>query len=118
MLRRGAELTDEYCTDFAAQAPVSTFTDDQGWVPGLEFRDGEACSTATATARSSCRRVGNAPYTTRLVDAERQPLTGVRRPRTSASASRLGSGNPADAGVGYGTVVEVKKAVRRQHVAA
>ena len=36
-----AELTDEYCTDFKAQKPVSTFTDNQGWYPGIEIRNGE-----------------------------------------------------------------------------
>ena len=35
-----AALT-EYCTDIAAQAPVSTFTDDQGWVPGFALRESD-----------------------------------------------------------------------------
>ena len=39
----------EYCTDFAASARVTTFTDAQGWYPGIEVRDGAACSSVTST---------------------------------------------------------------------
>ena len=39
----------EYCTNVPAQAPVKTFTDDKGWVPGFEVNDAGS-STATPTA--------------------------------------------------------------------
>jgi immune inhibitor A len=36
------EPFSEYCTDIAAQAPVSTFTDTKTWYPGIEIRNNGA----------------------------------------------------------------------------
>ena len=99
-----------YCTDIAAQAPVSNFTDDQGWVPGfalneatgqLYYRDRDASTVVPS--------VDNARYTTPLYD-----MQGNRLPDyygIDVGLGPFGSGNPADSGVGYGTVVTVKKAM-------
>ena len=53
--------------------------------------------------------VGNSPYTTRIVDADGNPVEALYG--TDLGFTVLGSGNPADAGVGYGTVVTVKRAL-------
>ncbi|HEX6955577.1 MAG TPA: immune inhibitor A domain-containing protein [Agromyces sp.] len=98
----------EYCTEIPALPAVSTFTDDQGWAPGLEYRDGRLFwrhIDGSAVVPS----VGNQPYTTRVVDPDGNPVTGLFG--TDLGFTTLGTGDPADAGVGYGTVVEVKKAL-------
>lgn len=107
----GAELTTEYCTDIPSREPVSTFTDDLGWTSGLEvlpdgrmarrFRDGSVVVPS----------VGNAPYSTRIVDFDGNPLTDLYG-AASPLGGVFGTGNPADDGVGYGTVVQVKKAFK------
>lgn len=103
----GADVTVEYCTEIAALPPVKSFTDDQGWVPGfalneatggLFYRDRDASVVVPS--------VGNAQYSTPLYD-----LQGNRLPAYDGldiGLGPFGSGNPADAGVGYGTVVTVK----------
>ena len=105
----GAELTDEYCTDVKAQTPVSIFTDNQGWVPGIEIRNGEDLYYRYRNGSVVVPSVGNSPYTTRVVDANGTPLTEFYGVEVMPGMT-LGTGNPIDAGVGYGTVVEVKKA--------
>ena len=103
----GAELTDEYCTDVRPQKPVSTFTDNQGWVPGFEVR-GTSLFYRYVDGSAVVPSVGNAPYTTRIVDADGKPAVDLYG--TDVGFTLLGTGSPADAGVGYGTVVQVKKA--------
>jgi immune inhibitor A len=98
---------NEACTTLAAQAPVSTFTDDKGWVAGLELRNG-ALYNRLRDASVVVPSVGNQPYSTRIVNPDGSPakaLYGEEIPGLGI----LGSGNPADAGVGYGTVISVKK---------
>jgi immune inhibitor A len=99
-----ADLTVEGCSTHASQAPVSTFTDDKGWVPGLEYRNGgffwrDIDASAVVPSR------GNAPYTTRIVNPDGSPATGVYGLNFGFTVT--GSGNPADKGVGYGTVIKV-----------
>jgi immune inhibitor A len=105
----GASPTDEYCTDVPAQDPVSSFTDDLGWVPGLEYRNG-SLFYRYRDGSVVVPSVGNAPYTTRIVDADGNPVEGLYGVDVGIG-SLLGSGNPADSGVGYGTVVTVKRAL-------
>ncbi|MGH3333439.1 MAG: immune inhibitor A domain-containing protein [Nocardioidaceae bacterium] len=106
---------NEYCTDFGAQAPVSTFTDNEGWVPGLEYR---GINPTTGNPMFSWRDIdasvvvpskGNAAYTTRIVNPDGSPATGFYG--ASFGWTVAGTGNPADAGVAYGTVISVKKAL-------
>ena len=76
----GAELTDEYCTDVKAQKPVSIFTDNQGWVPGIEIRNGEDLYYRYRNGSVVVPSVGNSPYTTRVVDENGTPPHRVLRP--------------------------------------
>ncbi|MEV1128492.1 immune inhibitor A domain-containing protein [Agromyces sp. NPDC049794] len=102
----GGDVTVEYCTDVAAQSPVSTFTDDQGWVPGFALREADgALFYRDRDASVVVPSVGNAQYSTPLYD-----LQGNRLPDYDGldiGLGPFGSGNPADDGVGYGTVVKV-----------
>jgi immune inhibitor A len=97
----------EYCTEIPALPAVSTFTDDQGWVPGFALRESDgALFYRDRDASVVVPSVGNAQYSTPLYD-----LQGNRLPAYDGldiGLGPFGSGNPADAGVGYGTVVTVK----------
>jgi len=104
----------EACTDIAAQPPVSSFTDDQGWVAGLEFRDGDLYNRLR-DASVVVPSVDDAAYTTRVVNPDGTPATDLYG--TVLPFTTLGTGNPADAGVGYGTVVTVKKALQKNTAA-
>ncbi|MGR0318481.1 immune inhibitor A domain-containing protein [Agromyces sp. ZXT2-3] len=105
-----AGSTEEYCTDIPALDAVSTFTDDQGWVPGfavnadtgaLYYRDRDASVVVPS--------VGNAPYSVPLYYLDGTPATDYYG--LDIGLGPFGSGNPADDGVGYGTVITVKKAL-------
>ena len=100
----------EVCNTFGPQAPVSTFTDDQTWYPGIEFHEGVGYFFRDIDASVVVPSVGNAPYTTRMVDPDGNPL--LEHYGLNFGFSISGSGNPADSGVGYGTVVEVAKAMK------
>lgn len=112
----GADVTVEYCTDVAEQSPVSTFTDDQGWVPGFALRESDgALFYRDRDASAVVPSVGNAQYSTPLYDLE-----GNRLPAYDGldiGLGPFGSGNPADSGVGYGTVVEVLQALNGNRAA-
>lgn len=98
----------EYCTEIPALPAVSTFTDDQGWTPGIEYRNG-GLFWRHIDGSAVVPSVDNQPYSTRVVDAAGNPVTALFG--TDLGFTKLGTGNPADAGVSYGTVVEVKKAL-------
>ena len=89
---------------------MSTFTDDQGWVPGFALRESDgALFYRDRDASAVVPSAGNAQYTTPLYD-----LQGNRLPAydgLDVGLGPFGSGNPADSGVGYGTVITVKKAM-------
>ncbi len=107
-----SEPFSEYCTEFPAQAPVSTFTDEKTWYPGIEvrtsplqffFRDIDASVVVPSQL--------NQGYSTRVVDADGNLLPDWFGADLSIG-SPLGTGNPDDDGVSYHTVfrvVEVKK---------
>ncbi|QAY72497.1 M6 family metalloprotease domain-containing protein [Agromyces protaetiae] len=109
----GTVYDKEYCTQFKGQKPVAKFTDDQGWVPGFEYRPDLLPTTGSdlyyryVDGSVVVPSVGNAPYTTRIVDKDGRPVRDLFG--TDIGITVLGTGNPADAGVGYGTSVEVKK---------
>jgi immune inhibitor A len=106
----GADVTVEYCTDIAALPAVSTFTDNQGWVPGFALRQSDgALFYRDRDASVVVPSVGNSRYTTPLYDLE-----GNRLPAYDGldiGLGPFGSGNPVDSGVGYGTVITVKEAL-------
>ncbi|GAA2031168.1 immune inhibitor A [Agromyces tropicus] len=104
-----ADPTVEYCTEIPALPAVSTFTDDQGWVPGfavgptgsLYYRDRDASVVVPS--------VGSAPYSVPLYHLDGTPATEYYG--LDIGIGPFGSGNPADDGVGFGTVITVKKAL-------
>ena len=104
-----ANLANEACTTFAPQAPVSTFTDDQGWVAGIELRGGQLLNRLRDSS-VVVPSVNGAPYSTRVVNPDGTPATDAYG--LDLGFTVLGTGNPADAGVGYGTVVTVKKSMQ------
>jgi immune inhibitor A len=101
------EPFSEYCTDFEAQPPVSTFTDDLGWFPGIENRE-DGLYWRNIDASAVLPSIDNQPYSTRVVNPDGTPaedLYGV-----DLGGTVLGTGNPGDAGVGFGTELSVKRA--------
>ena len=88
---------------------MKTFTDDQGWYPASSCAGRwPGCSTATPTPRRSFRRWAT------LRTARARRLQGNRLPAYDGldiGLGPFGSGNPADSGVGYGTVITVTKAM-------
>jgi immune inhibitor A len=100
---------NEACTTLAPQAGVPTFTDDKGWVAGLEFRDGSLYNRLRDSS-VVVPSVNGAPYTTRIVNPDGTPATDLYG--LDFGAGITGTGNPADSGVGYGTVINVAKAMK------
>lgn len=105
----GTDTTVEFCTDFAAQAPVRTFRDDAGWYPGLELNDNGSLYYRDNDASTVVPSVGNAPYSVRMVDERGQLLPELFGEDFGIGAI-TGTGDPEDDGVGYGTVIHLKKA--------
>ncbi|WP_035907564.1 immune inhibitor A domain-containing protein [Knoellia subterranea] len=101
-----ADFTGEACNTFGKQAAVKTFTDNKGWYPGIEIR-GSSLFYRDADASTVVPSVGVAPYSTRVVDADGNPLPQYYG-LDIGIATPLGSGNPADDGVGFGTTVTVQ----------
>lgn len=59
--------------------------------------------------------VDGAPYTTRIVNPDGTPATDLYG--LDFGAGITGTGNPADSGVGYGTVITVKKSMQNNTAA-
>ncbi|MGH3385451.1 MAG: immune inhibitor A domain-containing protein [Nocardioidaceae bacterium] len=108
-LEAAGEPFSEYCTDFPAQAPVKQFTDRQGWYPGIEVR-GSSLFFRDVDASVVVPSVGHQPYSTRIVDQDGNPQTDLYG--LDIGGTILGSGNPDDDGVAYGTTITVKRAMR------
>lgn len=104
-----ADFTGEACNAFPAQSAVTSFTDDSTWYPGMEIR-GNRIFYRDPDASTVVPSQGNAPYSVRVVDAAGNPLPQYYG-LDIGLATPLGSGNPADDGVGYGTTVTVTKAM-------
>jgi immune inhibitor A len=100
-----AEPFSEYCTDFAAQAPISKFTDTKGWYPGIEVR-GSSLFFRDIDASTVVPSVENQPYSTRVVDANGNPLPGLYGIDLGSNIV-LGTGNPEDDDVAIGVSIEV-----------
>lgn len=104
-----ADFTGEVCNSFGAQSAVKSFTDNKGWYPGFELRDDGRLFYRDADASTVVPSQDNAPYSVRIVD-QRGALIPELFGEDIGAATPLGTGNPADDGVGYGTVVTVSKA--------
>ncbi|WP_248962708.1 immune inhibitor A domain-containing protein [Sphaerisporangium perillae] len=94
----------EYCTQFAPQAGVKTFTDAKTWYPGLEsretglfyrFRDGSVVVPSK----------GDQPYSVRVVNADGSPATDLYG--ETINGFTLGSGNPGDEGKQLGVQIKL-----------
>jgi immune inhibitor A len=105
-----ADFTGEACNTFLAQSAVKSFTDNKTWYPGIEIR-GSSLFYRDADASTVVPSQGNAPYSVRVVDAAGNPLPQYYG-LDIGLATPLGTGNPADDGVGFGTTVTVAKALR------
>lgn len=92
----------EYCNWHWPQKGISTFTDNKAWVPGFEVRDGKLY---WRDPDASVVVPAKGPYTTRVVDQNGKPMTSVYGKDVGFTV--LGTGQPKDAGVGYGTVVRL-----------
>jgi immune inhibitor A len=110
-----ADFTGEACNRFGKQRRVTTFTDNQGWYPGIEVR-GDDLFYRDADASTVVPSRGNAPYSTRVVDENGRPLTEFYG-EDIGLITPLGSGNPADDGVAFGTGVTVSKSMSRNMAA-
>ncbi|MEU0155249.1 immune inhibitor A domain-containing protein [Micromonospora fulviviridis] len=110
-LEAANEPYSEYCTNFAAQAPVSAFSDAKGWYPGIEIRNGSPFARDNDASVVIPSR-GNAKYTTRVTNPDGTPATAYYGATLSGGAIVLGSGNPGDAGVAYGVSITIKRAAK------
>jgi immune inhibitor A len=102
----GAPYT-EYCTDFGAQPAVSAFSDALGWAPGIESRSG-GLFWRYADGSVVIPSKNNAPYTTRIVDKNGNPVNHLYG--TNLGFTIMGSGRPGDAGVAYGVTITIQSA--------
>ncbi|MFI6331663.1 immune inhibitor A domain-containing protein [Micromonospora chersina] len=108
-LEAANEPYSEYCTNFAAQAPVPAFSDAKGWYPGIEIRNGSAYARDNDASVVVPSR-GNAKYTTRVTNPDGSPATAYYGATLGGGAIVLGTGNPGDAGVAYGVTITIKRA--------
>ncbi len=88
----------EYCNTHAPQAPVSTFTDNKGWYPGLEYRPGlgyfwRDIDASTVVPVQGQRRVHDS-------DRERRRHPGDRSLRPGLRVHRHRLGQPVRLGCG------------------
>ena len=107
-------VTTTACNTYPKQAAVRTFTDNKGWYPGIEYRpDLDKANPyfyRLADASTVVPSRGNAPYTVRIVDKAGKLLT-------SQFGDGLGTGNPADSKVAYGTTITVAMTQQRNQMA-
>ena len=95
---------------------MSAFTDAKGWYPGIEIRDGAPYARDNDASVVVPSR-GNAPYTTRVVNPDGTPATGVLRRRPWAAARSCSApATPVTQGVRYGVSITIKRAASGQLV--
>jgi immune inhibitor A len=103
-----ASPSDVYCSSYGNRGAVPAFTDAKGWYPGVELRGGNLYfRDIDASAVIPSR--GNQRYSTRIVDANGNPLPqlyGI----DLGNGIILGSGNPGDEGKQLGVTLTVKAA--------
>jgi immune inhibitor A len=108
-----------------AQPPVDTFTDELGWVPGIEVRlDLGGFFFRDRSASVVVPSVGGADYDWRVVWPDGSPATdfygggwGTGNPVNGFTAGAFDPDNPNDS-VAYGTTVEIQNVARDNSWAA
>jgi immune inhibitor A len=105
-----ADWGKEYCTAFAAQDPVSAFTDAKGYYPGVECLAAPCTSSATRRARYTDASVvvpqrPGANYTVRTVHLDGTPAPEFYGPMYNGFV--MGDGNPTNP---WGVQFSIKKA--------
>ncbi|MER7439864.1 immune inhibitor A domain-containing protein [Micromonospora avicenniae] len=108
-LEAAGEPYSEYCTKFGAQPAVKGFTDAKGWYPGIEVR-GSNLYARDNDASVVIPSKGNVPYTTRIVNQDGTPATGLYG--TDLGFTVLGTGNPGDQDASYGVTITIKRAAK------
>jgi immune inhibitor A len=108
------EPYSEYCSSHRSQKPVRTFTDALGWYPGIEFRE-EGGFYRDADASVVVPSRDNQPYSTRVVDAQGNPREDMYG-EDIGLATPLGTGDPKDDGVAYGTRISVLRALKNNQI--
>jgi immune inhibitor A len=103
------EPFSSYCTSFRSQQGTRTFTDAQGWYPGLEYRPDlnpdNPLFFRDADASVVLPSVDSQPYTVAIVDADGN-LVEDQFGIDLGGGVLTGTGNPGDDGVAFG--VEIK----------
>ncbi len=95
---------------------MSVFIDNLGWYPGFELRDDGRLFYRDIDASVVVPSRGSAPYSVRIVDQRGNPLPDLYGEDVGVGVP-LGTGNPADDGVAYGTKFEVKNSLLGNTVA-
>jgi immune inhibitor A len=103
-LEAAGEPFSEYCTDFGRQPIIRSFTENKGWAPGIEVR-GEELFFRYAQGSVVVPSVGVQPYTTRVVNPDGTPAEDLYG--LDVGGTILGTGNPADDDVAFGTTLRV-----------
>ena len=98
------EPFSEYCTSFAAQPPVRTFTDATTWYPGLELRD-DGLYFRFRDASVTVPSKDNQPYSVRIVNPDGSPATDLYG--QTVNGFPLGTGNPGDEGKRLGVQIKL-----------
>ncbi|MCW2879610.1 MAG: family metalloprotease domain protein [Sphaerisporangium sp.] len=94
----------EYCTKFAPQDGIKTFTDAKTWYPGLESRE-DGLYYRFRDASVVVPSKGDQPYSLRVVNPDGTPATDLYG--QSVNGFTLGSGNPGDEGKQLGTQIKL-----------
>ncbi len=105
-----------YCTRVGRRGPVQRFTDALGWYPGVEARGAELF-LRDIDGSVVIPSLGNQLYSTRIVDADGDPLPSLYGKTLVDGAIVLGTGNPGDEGKQLGVSLAVTRAAPRNRSA-
>jgi immune inhibitor A len=104
------EPFSRYCTAFKKQQGVTSFSDAQGWYPGIEFRPDldpeDPLFFRDADASVVLPSEGNAPYSVRIVNRKGKVLPNLFGIDFGGGVFS-GTGNPGDDDVNFGVGFEL-----------
>jgi immune inhibitor A len=90
---------------------VSTFTDAQGWYPGLEFIPGDGAYFRDIDASVVIPSRGNQHYSTRIVDSAGNPFPALYD-IDLGGGHYTGTGNPGDEGKQLGVSFRIVRVAK------